>query len=243
MDNCHVIVPVLIVLADTLDEELKRVPYKQDELRLCLVDCSNGAYYFDCRRDYYDIGAMAKPKNGFQVQAIRLLVFGGRVPKGPAELRTELPPDAVQGSCAALLQVSGLIVFFSSVLSVLRAARLTALLPNRLAEALACGALELSSGILLLSGPGTEAACAFLMGWGGLCVHFQAMSLWQTAGLRPRGYFSAKLLHALLAAVLALARFAPSPATLLPAGALTACALLAPLLRKIRAGNLRRAAV
>ena len=113
----------------------------------------------------------------------------------------------------------------------LRAAGLTALLPNRLAEALACGALELSSGILLLSGPGAEAACALLMGWGGLCVHFQAMSLWQAAGLRPHGYFSAKLLHGLLSAAL------------LSAGALTACALLAPLLRKIRAGNLRHAAV
>ena len=129
------------------------------------------------------------------------------------------------------------------MLAVLRAAGLTALLPNRLAEALACGALELSSGILLLSGHGAEAACALLMGWGGLCVHFQAMSLWQTAGLRPHGYFSAKLLHGLLSAVLALACFTPSPAALLSAGALTACALLAPLLRKIRAGNLRHAAV
>ena len=156
---------------------------------------------------------------------------------------SSLLPEAVQGSCAALLQVSGLIVFFSSILAVLRAAGLTALLPNRLAEALACGALELSSGILLLSGHGAEAACALLMGWGGLCVHFQAMSLWQAAGLRPHGYFSAKLLHGLLSAVLALACFAPSPAALLSAGALPACALLAPLLRKIRAGNLRRAAV
>ena len=168
------------------------------------------------------------------------LLLPGSAP--PAALRTarrekpQLPslvPEAVQGSCAALLQVSGLIVFFSSMLAVLRAAGLTALLPNRLAEALACGALELSSGILLLSGPGAEAACALLMGWGGLCVHFQAMSLWQTAGLRPHGYFSAKLLHGLLSAVLALACFAPSPAALLSAGALTACALLAPLLRKI----------
>lgn len=178
------------------------------------------------------------------------LLLPGSAP--PAALRTarrekpvlsSLLPEAVQGSCAALLQVSGLIVFFSSMLAVLRAAGLTALLPNRLAEALACGALELSSGILLLSGPGAEAACALLMGWGGLCVHFQAMSLWQTAGLRPHGYFSAKLLHGLLSAVLALACFAPSPAALLSAGALTACALLAPLLRKIRAGNLRHAAV
>ena len=178
-----------------------------------------------------------------------LLLPGSTPPAALRTVRREKPvlssllPEAVQGSCAALLQVSGLIVFFSSMLAVLRAAGLTALLPNRLAEALACGALELSSGILLLSGHGAEAACALLMGWGGLCVHFQAMSLWQTAGLRPHGYFSAKLLHGLLSAVLALACFAPSPAALLSAGALTACALLAPLLRKIRAGNLRHAAV
>ena len=85
------------------------------------------------------------------------LLLPGSAP--PAALRTarrekpvlsSLLPEAVQGSCAALLQVSGLIVFFSSMLAVLRAAGLTALLPNRLAEALACGALELSSGILLL---------------------------------------------------------------------------------------------
>ena len=178
-----------------------------------------------------------------------LLLPGSAPPAALRTVRREKPvlssllPEAVQGSCAALLQVSGLIVFFSSMLAVLRAAGLTALLPNRLAEALACGALELSSGILLLSGHGAEAACALLMGWGGRCVHFQAMSLWQTAGLRPHGYFPAKLLHGLLSAVLALACFAPSPAALLSAGALTACALLAPLLRKIRAGNLRHAAV
>ena len=170
-----------------------------------------------------------------------LLLPGSAPPAALRTVRREKPvlssllPEAVQGSCAALLQVSGLIVFFSSMLAVLQAAGLTALL--------ACGALELSSGILLLSGPGAEAACALLMGWGGLCVHFQAMSLWQTAGLRPHGYFSAKLLHGLLSAVLALACFAPCPAALLSAGALTACALLAPLLRKIRAGNLRHAAV
>lgn len=178
-----------------------------------------------------------------------LLLPGSAPPAALRTVRREKPvlssllPEAVQGSCAALLQVSGLIVFFSSMLAVLRAAGLTALLPNRLAEALACGALELSSGILLLSGHGAEAACALLMGWGGLCVHFQAMSLWQTAGLRPHGYFSAKLLHGLLSAVLALACFAPCPAALLSAGAVTGCALLAPLLRKIRAGNLRHAAV
>ena len=68
------------------------------------------------------------------------LLLPGSAP--PAVLRTvrrekpvlsSLLPEAVQGSCAALLQVSGLIVFFSSMLAVLQAAGLTALLPNRLA--------------------------------------------------------------------------------------------------------------
>ena len=65
------------------------------------------------------------------------LLLPGSAP--PAALRTarrekpvlsSLLPEAVQGSCAALLQVSGLIVFFSSMLAVLRAAGLTALLPR-----------------------------------------------------------------------------------------------------------------
>ena len=63
------------------------------------------------------------------------------------------------------------------------------------------------------------------------------------AVLSATGALYSALAAFLLSAVLALACFAPSPAALLSAGALTACALLAPLLRKIRAGNLRHAAV
>ena len=69
-----------------------------------------------------------------------LLLPGSAPPVALRTVRREKPvlssllPEAVQGSCAALLQVSGLIVFFSSMLAVLRAAGLTALLPNRLAS-------------------------------------------------------------------------------------------------------------
>ena len=127
-----------------------------------------------------------------------LLLPGSTPPAALRTVRREKPvlssllPEAVQEAAPPCCRSAGSSSFFSSMLAVLRAAGLTALLPNRLAEALACGALELSSGILLLSGHGAEAACALLMGWGGLCVHFQAMSLWQTAGLRPHGYFFRK---------------------------------------------------
>ncbi len=65
-----------------------------------------------------------------------LLLPGSATPAALRTARREKPvlssllPEAVQGSCAALLQVSGLIVFFSSMLAVLRAAGLTALLPT-----------------------------------------------------------------------------------------------------------------
>lgn len=56
------------------------------------------------------------------------LLLPGSAPRLPCGLRageavlSSLLPKAVQGSCTALLQVSGLIVFFSSMLAVLRAA-------------------------------------------------------------------------------------------------------------------------
>ena len=108
--------------------------------------------------------------------------------------------QALEGACTAMLQVCGLVIVFSVVLALLRP-----LLP---AESLpyVSGALELTSGTLSLPGhPQAFALCAMCMGWGGLCVHLQAMSLWQKAKLQCRGYFLHKGLHALLSGLLACA--------------------------------------
>lgn len=108
--------------------------------------------------------------------------------------------QALTSACTAMLQVCGLVILFSAVLSLLRP-----LLPHSLLP-LVSGGLELTSGVLSLQGhPLAFVLCALLMGWGGLCVHLQAMSLWQGVGLQCKGYFLHKLLHALLSALLAYA--------------------------------------
>ncbi|MDR0890104.1 MAG: sporulation protein [Oscillospiraceae bacterium] len=156
---------------------------------------------------------------------------------------------AISDSCAALLQICTLVVFFSSMLYLLRntgilqllCTPLRTVLPQSAAQSLLSGSMELSTGILsisaLLSRELAFVLCAFMLGWGGLCVHFQAMSLWQPAGLHPQGYFLQKLLHGLLSALFALAYSRGSAALLCLCGAVFALAVTMPRLRKKRASN------
>ncbi|MBR5382174.1 MAG: hypothetical protein IK136_06085, partial [Oscillospiraceae bacterium] len=96
------------------------------------------------------------------------------------------------------------------------------------AEKLLTGALELFSGVWTLRGTPSlpsVAAAAFMLGWGGLSVHFQTLSVLSESGLRPGLYLLGKALHGLLSAALAAAAFpalsaplsAPSVLLLLPA--------------------------
>lgn len=111
--------------------------------------------------------------------------------------------DAISASCASILQVCSLVVFFSVLTSLLQRIGLFSFCSSSL-QALICGAIELTSGISML---GRENYAfifsAFLMGWGGLCVHMQAICIWQKAKLKPKGYFTAKLIHGLISALLA----------------------------------------
>lgn len=128
--------------------------------------------------------------------------------------------EAVQSSCAALLQICGLILFFSvfgALMQSLGFFQLLHYLPRfvtlREAEAIFRGLLEMSSGIFSLQDcPNAFVLAAFFMGWGGLCVHFQAAALWQQVGLSPKGYYSAKLLQGCLSAGMAwLLQYASQP--------------------------------
>lgn len=154
---------------------------------------------------------------------------------------------AISASCSALLQICGLILFFSALPAVCEASGLfrLALLPNsKTFQALLSGVLELSGGVVRLEGSAhAEVAAAFLMGWGGLCVHLQAMTLWQAAKLHPRGYFFSKLLHGCLSALFTQTVLLPTPAfCALSVSAIGFC-LFFPQIRQKRAGNLRRDAV
>lgn len=155
--------------------------------------------------------------------------------------------DAISASCASVLQISGLILFFSVVLALLEASGILRLLhealpflPAQTLSAMLCGFFELSGGVVrLASCEHAPELAAFLMGWGGICVHLQAMSFWKPARLHPKGYFAAKLLHGLLSVLLIRLLLYPTPVAMLCAGGCIASAIVFPQIRKKWGRNLR----
>lgn len=105
-------------------------------------------------------------------------------------------PKAVRDSFASVWSVCGFVVIFAVVLRFLALA-----FP---APPALLGFVELTNGVLALS-PGRSgfALCAALLGWGGLSVHAQTLSVLEGTGLRTVRYFLGKLLHALLSALAA----------------------------------------
>ena len=160
-----------------------------------------------------------------------------RVKKVPEAL---LPPsqaflNAVTGTCQVLLQVSGLICVFSVAAALLKNVLLPCFPLIEPYIPLISGLLELSNGVMSLPASGSSfVLAAFFTSWGGLCVHLQAMSLWQPLGLHPKGYFFSKLLHGLIAALFA-AALIHRTATLFAASVLTIafCGLFPLISRKI----------
>ena len=230
---------------------------KQDaERALCFCNNSGPAFFLA----FIGGTILHSTTSGLILYFIHILsaVLCGRLLSGgkPASLqirrietkRTEKRlPDAISEACASLLQISGLIVFFSVMLAIAEECGLFRLfarvpyLPVAEVKALLCGVLELSGGILQSAGsPFAFVLCSFLMGWGGFCVHMQAKALWQTAGLRPRFYLYAKFLHGLLSAIFALAYAYPSALSLAVSGALFLICVLFPTFSKKWGSNLAR---
>lgn len=147
----------------------------------------------------------------------RRIPAGGDANTGPAPMSFAAAlTDSVAGAVRALLSIGGYVVFFSALLGVSGAMGF----PERAAEwlargtgadaavcsALLTGALELSAGIGAMRGmplsPASLALGSFLLGWGGLCVHFQSMAVAAPAGLDMKGRRRGKLLHGVLSAAI-----------------------------------------
>ena len=113
-------------------------------------------------------------------------------------------PTAVQNALTGCLNVSAFVVFFTVL-----ARLLLHFLPEAFASSLPCalllGFLELTSGVLAL--PCSRAgflSCAALLGWGGLSVHCQTLSVLAASPLSARYYLRGKTLQSLLSLLLAL---------------------------------------
>lgn len=124
---------------------------------------------------------------------------------------------AVRDAASAMLNVCAFLVFFSVMLTFLRTTPVWNI-PVRILEtvfglgedaarAVPDGFLELGHGISILTGAGCPQRAAlsitsFLLGWGGLCVHCQTVSLCGTCGAAMGPYFKGKLAQGVLAALL-----------------------------------------
>jgi len=148
-------------------------------------------------------------------------VFRGKDPPPSRQGRRAAPSggaDALTGSVAAatgaLVSIGGYVVFFSALLGVTEKLGF----PGAAAEALArafhadpvitrsllTGLLEMSSGIGAMNGlrlcPPALALGAFLLSWGGLCVHLQSAAVTAGTGIKLTGRLGGKLLQGVLSA-------------------------------------------
>jgi len=135
-------------------------------------------------------------------------------PFSPEETEEPFPASftaSVHAAAASMLNVCAFLVFFSVLLAFLRQTPVWAL-PTRLpgvgadaARAVLDGFLELSHGIAALRALPTEAAmpaAAFLLGWGGLCVHCQVLSISAGRDVNMGPYYRGKLVQGFLSAIL-----------------------------------------
>ncbi len=142
------------------------------------------------------------------------------------ESHTESFPSAFCGavtkSAGTALNVTAFLVIFSVLISMLQP--ILGAVP--FGSALV-GILELTNGLLTLPTlptPVRLSLVSFLLGFGGLAVHFQVRAVATPCGLPVNGFTEAKLLHGSIASVItilvyraspsALETFSPSPQTL-----------------------------
>lgn len=113
-------------------------------------------------------------------------------------------PAVVRDAFAAVWSVCGFVVLFAVLLRLI-----TLLLPDGAAAQwwypLLLGGVELTNGVAALPADRRGfVLCAVLLGWGGLSVHAQTLSVLEDTGLSARRYLLGKTLQAALSAPLAL---------------------------------------
>lgn len=160
-----------------------------------------------------------KKMSRFSLRAALLAMHEARINDG--RNLGELLRQAVGSSLQLMAVVGGLVVFFSVVLEVLTASHFmntlyaavrsllpVLSLPAELAEPLVGGLFEVTLGAKASAAPEgiplmfKAAAAAFILSWGGLSVHAQVASILNGADLRYVPFLAARLIHAILSAIL-----------------------------------------
>lgn len=173
-------------------------------------------------------------------------------PREPEKSRSNLDLflQAVQSSAGAVLNVCAFVLLFSVVIRLLMRSGLLRLAAGGLtllgvdrfwAERLICGIIELTNGVAALPGADLGRSlplAAFFLGWGGISVHCQTISILHANGLGYRSYLLGKGAHGLISAALAAAAL-----RLWPGAAVCGAWCALPLQTGFRASPLVRLAV
>lgn len=126
-------------------------------------------------------------------------------------------PQAVKQAVGAALSVCGFVVCFTVLAGLLDAAGWFSLLSGRLSaltgaelhfsRALLTGLLELGSGVGAMRGlslsPANLALAAGMLGWGGVSVHFQTLSLFSDTDIKTALHFAGRVISGIFSAFLA----------------------------------------
>ena len=126
-------------------------------------------------------------------------------------------PEAVRGAVIAVLNVCGFVVVFSVLVGILNSEGFFSLAVGQIAtltgweltrtRALLTGLLELGSGVGSMRGlaltPANLSLAAFLVGWGGLSVHFQTASVITESGIKGALHFAGRLISACIGGIIA----------------------------------------
>ena len=149
---------------------------------------------------------------------INKVFFNQNSPKINSKIRTKnqqksLPKivvDAISHSAHTMLIICACVVFFSVLISVLKLYLDRTSLPESIKN-IALGTLEITKGIsssLEIKNLNLRAAfCSFLVGWSGLCVHFQVIALCEDTDISFKKYFLFKALQSVICTLLALIVF------------------------------------
>lgn len=115
--------------------------------------------------------------------------------------------EAISNTAKSMLTVCTAVALFSALAEIAESA-LSHLGLSEKAIALIVGALEISRGIdgcsEIFPLGARLVACSALVGWSGICVHSQIMSLCEGTDIKFKNYFLLKILQAAISSVLAL---------------------------------------
>lgn len=103
---------------------------------------------------------------------------------------------AISDSMQSIITICAWVILFSSATSCIKSVGL-----GENAYLVICSLLEVTNGCILLSGKASISVIAGIIGFGGLCVHFQVLSFLKNTGIKYGYFLVSRMLNGILSAL------------------------------------------